>query len=185
LAGPAVNLAIVLLLTPVVILAATARLPLGLDEPVGQGVASFAASFAVSLWMANGLLMLFNLLPVFPMDGGRVLRALLASGLGSLRATEVAAAVGVVLGLLLCAAGVLLKLPSLAVVPLFVIVAGQMELAALRRLEARRAAVPVVEVLPAPLAGFSGYVWDRDRQVWVRWIDGRPAEVWLLGERGA
>ncbi|MFO0843622.1 MAG: site-2 protease family protein [Gemmataceae bacterium] len=178
LAGPAVNLAIVLLLSPLVSLVAMAGLPLGPDRALDHGPAAVAASFLASLWVANGVLMLFNLLPVFPMDGGRVLRAALAAGLGWLRATEVAAGVAVVLGLILCVIGVLIGTPSLALVPLFVIFAGQMELSALRQRELRRSDVPVAVQGPTPLGGFTGFVWDRDRHVWVRWVDGRPVEAW-------
>jgi Zn-dependent protease len=50
---------------------------------------------------------IFNFLPAFPMDGGRVLRAALTGRLGALRATEIAAQVGKILSIALAAVGIL------------------------------------------------------------------------------
>lgn len=82
LAGPAVNL----------VLAALALGGLTVVSSMGLAVGWIRAfEFLLSV---NLLLFLFNLVPAFPMDGGRVLRALLSMRLGEVRATEVAARVG-------------------------------------------------------------------------------------------
>src|SRR5919197_213210 len=51
-------------------------------------------SFIARLAAVNVFLVLFNMIPAFPMDGGRVLRALLAIKLGRARATQIAASLG-------------------------------------------------------------------------------------------
>ncbi len=83
LAGPAVNFAIVAGLMGL-------RL-LGLG---GADSTAFLGDFLDYLLVVNLVLGLFNLIPAFPMDGGRVLRALLSGWLGRARATSIAATIG-------------------------------------------------------------------------------------------
>jgi len=94
IAGPAVNFVIVALLLPLLW-----RELLGMVE-----IADFSvADMLTQLWWANLVMGTFNLLPVFPMDGGRILRALLAINLPYLRATWWAVRVGQTLALVLAA----------------------------------------------------------------------------------
>lgn len=86
LAGPAVNVAIaVAIFAWLLVTHAVAPLT---DVDVTQG------SFLERLMLVNVFLAGFNLLPAFPMDGGRVLRALLATRIEYTRATQIAAHVG-------------------------------------------------------------------------------------------
>lgn len=86
LAGPAVTLAIALGLYGALRLTGTPLSPEQL-EPAASGL------LQKIMWV-NVVLLLFNMLPAFPMDGGRVLRALLAMRLGLARATRLAANIG-------------------------------------------------------------------------------------------
>ncbi len=62
-------------------------------------------TFLGSLAWTNLGLAIFNMLPVFPMDGGRVFRAALSSRMGHLRATEIAATIGKIGAVLFFALG--------------------------------------------------------------------------------
>jgi stage IV sporulation protein FB len=85
LAGPAVN---------VVIAAVLLLLLGGLPPAEGTEVQNPGVGLLARLASANIFLVLFNLIPAFPMDGGRVLRAFLASRMGYARGTQIAAQVG-------------------------------------------------------------------------------------------
>src|SRR5262245_43520395 len=87
-AGPAVNVAIAVGLYAGMALAGMAPAL----EILEYG--SLGATFVMLLFTANVWLVLFNMIPAFPMDGGRVLRSVLALGLGQLRATELAVTIG-------------------------------------------------------------------------------------------
>ncbi len=123
-AGPLVNLAIAALLSPMLLLVAIGEL--------GRPRLSLA-SFIAFLIAINLAMAIFNFLPAFPMDGGRILRALLVRRCGHLRATEIAAATGKWIALALGIAG-LLYLHSfwIAIIALYVYSAGQQELAMVR-----------------------------------------------------
>ena len=113
LAGPAVNLVIALVAGLLVLLM---RLPTTPIDP-----ATGAGSFATWLIVSNLFLLGFNLIPAFPMDGGRVLRALLSMKGDRVWATRVAATVGQALAVVLALAGMLaLHQPMLLFIALFV-----------------------------------------------------------------
>jgi Zn-dependent protease/CBS domain-containing protein len=112
LAGPAVSLGIAAALFAVVRLQGS--------TPLLEELATGDVSFAGRLMFINAGLAAFNLLPAFPMDGGRVLRALLAMRIDYAYATEVAARTGQALAVLFASVGILLPNLMLVIIGVFV-----------------------------------------------------------------
>ncbi len=181
LAGPAVNLVIAAGLTLIGGTALSLGALSGADLSPGGLSESLGFSFLSTLIIANLMLGGFNLLPAFPMDGGRVLRALLSWPLGRLQATEIAVVVGTVMAVLLGVAGFLWN-PMLILIAVFVFFMGRQELAAVRHREALREAhderegevVLDAEPVQPQQAGFTGVVWNGQPRGWIVWRDGRP-----------
>ncbi len=117
LAGPAVNVVI------------AAALLLGVDVLHPQALAHLddpKGGLIERLAVANLFLAIFNMVPAFPMDGGRVLRAALAIWLGQTQATKIAAAIGQAFAFLLGFLG-LFGHPMLLFIAFFVFFAASGE----------------------------------------------------------
>jgi Zn-dependent protease/predicted transcriptional regulator len=119
IAGPAVNVFIaVALFASLVVFGQTYQF---------TGIALVGGSFLAKLMWVNVALVLFNMLPAFPMDGGRVLRALLAMRMTRVRATHIAASVGQVMAILFGVGGFLSGNWILLFIAFFVYLGAQAE----------------------------------------------------------
>ncbi len=121
LAGPAVNFALAAaILVLMAVLAPLSRIP-SMDEFNLVG-----GEILAKLLVINVVLGVFNLIPAFPMDGGRVLRALLAIKMNYLRATEIAATTGQIVAFAFGFIG-LFSNPFLVFIALFVWIGAAQE----------------------------------------------------------
>ncbi|MEC9372421.1 MAG: site-2 protease family protein [Planctomycetota bacterium] len=147
-AGPLVNVTIALILLPVVLftgqLSEAIQSVTDLQQTVAQaqqsGVESETAArdaaanidipFLVNLLFVNIFLVVFNMIPAFPMDGGRVLRSLLAMTLPYVQATRIAAMIGQFIAIGFAILGIFWN-PFLLLIALFVFVgaAGEAQMA--------------------------------------------------------
>lgn len=134
-AGPLVNFVLAVLLLPV----AAVVIGLGMNNgTMGGGFMDWIAQMQIPsfsglviyLTVTNVVLGIFNLLPAFPMDGGRILRALLALGLPYVRATRIAVYVGRFMAILFAIWGIMGGGIFMLLIAFFVYVGGGSELEA-------------------------------------------------------
>lgn len=118
LAGPATNIVIAAVLGAILWLVG---LPFGPEQP------GDASALLVSLFWINVSLAAFNLLPAFPMDGGRVLRAALAMRRDRVKATRIASVVGKIIAAMFVLVGLSFGGTMLALIGVFVWFASSQE----------------------------------------------------------
>jgi Zn-dependent protease/CBS domain-containing protein len=133
-AGPLVNV----VLAPVffgvgLLFGAVPRIPADLFTGIGS-----VGQFFFYLGYLNIVLAVFNLLPAFPLDGGRILRGLLASRLGALRATEISSIVGQVFAVAFFLIGLISGNLLLALVAVFIFFGASGESQLVRQRELTR-----------------------------------------------
>ena len=141
LAGPAVNIVIAALLG--IYLYVTNSF-----TPIGQ-LATATATFAERIMAVNIFLVVFNMIPAFPMDGGRVLRALLATRLPYPKATQYAATLGQGIAVLFGIVGLFYN-PLLLFIAFFVWIGAAQE----TRLTQMKSAFSGIPVTNAMLTNF-------------------------------
>ena len=121
LAGPLVNIALALITSLFISLPNTSE---QMVSQLSNGVNS--NNFFLNFFLVNIVLAIFNLIPAFPMDGGRVLRALLSYKLERHVATKIAARIGQILAIGFIFLGFFSN-PFLIFIGLFVFMGAQIE----------------------------------------------------------
>lgn len=105
------------------------------NEPSGDATITLDSGVRISdiamtlphLLVINIMMVVFNLIPAFPMDGGRVLRALLSMQFGRLTATRTAAIIGQIIAVLFIGIGLYFSLFSLSLIGVFVFITARTE----------------------------------------------------------
>lgn len=154
LAGPLLNILVAILLLPLLLFALVLSGEFSLSAALDQAGGTSLVALLVNLWVANLMLALFNLLPAFPMDGGRVLRAALTGISNRVVATRLSVALGQLLAVGLVAVGLILHDVELPLVAVFIVIAALAE-GRMIQLEAALQALPVGQFALWDMGGVS------------------------------
>lgn len=114
IAGPAVNVVLAIILGGILYLFGRPEVFVEIDQ-MTPGV----VNLLVTLFWVNIVLAAFNMLPAFPMDGGRVVRSLLALRLDYVQATQIAASIGQFMAFIFGMLGIFFN-PWLVLIAIFV-----------------------------------------------------------------
>jgi Zn-dependent protease len=122
-------------------------------------------SYFKVLLLANGYLGTFNLLPAFPMDGGRMLRSLLSLRMDRSEATRIASYAGQAIALLMFGWGMYRGQPTLALIGIFIFFSARSEYQALVK-QTRMNSLRVINIMePIQHLLFTGQRMDEARNV--------------------
>lgn len=178
LAGPAVNVVLGLLAGGLWFIGRELFGPMG-------SVVGWASDFVARLALANVALVVFNMIPAFPMDGGRVLRAFLSWFTSRETATNVAGYVGAGFAVLFGIYGLLTTNLLLVFLAVSVFMMGRQEVQAVRMEEAARRRRPMWDdehewrddrYKPSrdDRTGYHGWAYHPDTGEWVEYHNGWP-----------
>ena len=137
-----------------------------------------ATSYFRIIMMANGYLGVFNLLPAFPMDGGRMLRSLLSLKMDRQKATRIASYVGQTIALAMFGYGIMQGHPTMTLIGVVIFFAARQEFNALvrqNRLTTLRATDIMSPVrhdlfMGMPLEKAREMIRDKEEQSFVVWV---------------
>lgn len=127
LAGPILNLVVAVGLIPLLLMVMISRHLFSLVAVLRMIQETSFGGMLIHLLVANIMLAVFNLLPAFPMDGGRVLRAGLSLVSSRVIATRIAVTLGQVFAVLLVAGGIYARDVVLPLVAVFIVIAAYVE----------------------------------------------------------
>ena len=125
IAGPVVNFVIVGLIWLGFVILKGEALPL--FSMAFWDFENGASSYFKVIMLANGYLGTFNLLPAFPMDGGRMLRSLLSLRMDRNKATQIASYTGQAIAIGMFSLGLMRSQPTLTLIGVFIFFAARQE----------------------------------------------------------